>query len=536
MLTAVLFVSGCAGTTPTPKAPERAAAPAPEPTERLPEPTAPLVARAELVRGAGREAGAAAFFLARAGHVFAVTVAHPLAPTAPAIDAIELHDGRRSDAPLLARIDATWGLAGDAGADVPVLDLRSDRLLARVETLPAGFGALELDPRPSARTDERVWLARPDAAAPMGYTPLAGTVSDADSGFVEVVLDAAPGEADVAGAPVVALEGGHLIGMVSRIARVGEHSVLWLVPAAALGEAAAAGREVPLGDAVASARPAAAGPTRLTFAWPDRVQARVRRERLRRGGRDETRSGASFQMTAQRDSDGYLIGYTDFELEGGAEGEAGQLSRIANMGPSYRVALDGQFGAIVDLDRLLTALEGMLAEIPEAQRELVRERFVNPELLTQMAVSDWNQRVASWAGAELDAGDTYQLDAEVAMPVLGAEQVPTKSFFELTRDVPCNEDDVARRCVRIDMLTMPDPASLRELLSRFVERVAPDEDAANRPALGGLRLRSRVQLVTDPDTLLPHRMREEKSTRFQLAGDDGPVLESYELQEERYRY
>lgn len=185
-------------------------------------------------------------FFAKApnGKIAAVTSAHFLDRDGPLLLEAKWLDIRTRKP--IATFTTSWGLPGNAGTTMPIVDLRPDYLL-----LPAPDGidadlALDLDPREILSRDERVWFPNNDPAAATGYQLISGTVSEASANYTVITLDERVVLRSQSGSPVISQASGKVVGTVSRgsLDPTGTN-ILFLAPSHAIVRALAQADEFP---------------------------------------------------------------------------------------------------------------------------------------------------------------------------------------------------------------------------------------------------------------------------------------------------
>jgi hypothetical protein len=90
--------------------------------------------------------------------------------------------------------------------------------------------------------------------------------------------------------------------------------------------------------------------------------------------------------------------------------------------------------------------------------------------------------------------------------------------------------------VEISLRSSPDPALLPAVSRAVAPRLAEANAQPDAP-LGELSIENELLLVTEPDTLLPHRVVWTRAVRAAPRGDDAPpAVEQVDRTETEYRY
>lgn len=201
------------------------------------------------------------FFLATQGQSFVITASHFIEQDLSAVNFWSMQGQ-----PLL---QARYTVAGttDSGTDGAIQDLTNDLVISAVPRVPPGYLSLEADPRQFVPPGERVWLPNKRQGRP-GYARVEGRITNWDPGYIEVELDHPIGLHSQSGSPIISVQSGKVIGVLSR----GNESRLRLTPLWVtmgylhLSVRAKAKQHALHGEKHAKADGVEASPR---FAWPD---------------------------------------------------------------------------------------------------------------------------------------------------------------------------------------------------------------------------------------------------------------------------
>ena len=156
------------------------------------------------------------------------------------------------------------------------------------------------------------------------------------------------------------------------------------------------------------------------------------------------------------------------------------LARLGSFLPSYVVTADGAFVGIEGLAQMKSALDSlfapMLAELeraPAAARQFVAAA-TSAEALTASAAQEGNMIVGTWVGADWEIGELYTASAQEAIPVLADVTIRMSYEFSAAERVACPgaANSAVRRCVRLEMRSVPDSAAMRKTVSELLNKVA----------------------------------------------------------------
>ena len=265
----------------------------------------------------------------------------------------------------------------------------------------------------------------------------------------------------------------------------------------------------------------------LRFGWPVGMSARVHQDwsrvQSRSGRRDSTHVVTSYRLRVAAHPKGRLIQADSFRVV--APSVAGQpvgveqmLARMGSFLPSYVVSTGGEFVGVeglaqmkVSLDSLFAPMRAELEGAPAGARQLIAAA-TSAEALTASAAQEWNMIVGTWVGADWEVGEVYATSADEAIPVLPDVTIKMSYEFSAAERVACPgaANPAVRRCVRLEMRSVPDSAAMRKVISELMTKVAP-EARAQVAAFGRMRTENTVTLVADPRDLRPYRLELVKS-------------------------
>jgi len=303
--------------------------------------------------------------------------------------------------------------------------------------------------------------------------------------------------------------------------------------------------------AVAPSGPAAAAQetVSLSFAWPQDLRGSVDytayRARESNGRSDEVAISGRYDFVTSAVADGLLIRFENVETDVKSDGAGVEamvksfMTKAASTPPSYVVGRDGQFRRIEDVDvfrnAVLGGLDDAFADLPEqtrAQISQVMAGILTREQMEAGIVSDWNMFVGAWLEAELDQGDLYELQYEQPVPMLGNASIPMRTTFLFAGRTACDENDAGQGCVILEMKSFVDSDRLSAALEAFLSRFPADGD---KPKVEALRQDMTVRLVTEPDTLLPHRLDSRRYTETRMTMN-GETSVGSQVEEKRFVY
>ena len=263
------------------------------------------------------------------------------------------------------------------------------------------------------------------------------------------------------------------------------------------------------------AGPAASGEIlTLSFAWPRDLAAEVELKRV--SIRDDGRSNpqhvveARYRLRTESQAGGLRIvseGLRITRIDGRPEGTPAVTglgdaeATAALLAPTLRVDAEGRVLEVEGLDELRRRMAaGIAAASPQAapRAEQIARIALSPERLSE----HWASAVESWVGMELELGATYAMEVNEARP----------GTLEVSERMACFPGGAINRCVQLrleswldgEMGTAQLQSQARDLLGQLGAPDLPVE------ALRSLELRESVELLTEPERLIPHFVRSRR--------------------------
>ncbi|HEV8241861.1 MAG TPA: hypothetical protein VGS57_21030 [Thermoanaerobaculia bacterium] len=276
---------------------------------------------------------------------------------------------------------------------------------------------------------------------------------------------------------------------------------------------------------------AAPAPTKLRFAWPETVKARVsytsdRTRVMQNGGTSTTHTVTAYDLNVSRRGDQIVIARRLSETPrepkppGVFKGPDGKplpsldplqalIDGVAERIPVLVVDGGGNLVKVEGTDPIRAELEKILASapLPRQQRQTVRAIFTDAGLAA-IAKQQWSVWVGFWNGLALEPGRPLTQRRRGKFP--GTEYVVDLVVeARLAGKVACDASDTARRCVELHMVSRPDT----EDVARTIERLNLSATAGVR----NLTMEQSFVVVAEPDTLLPHRCTRSLAVEIEHA-------------------
>ncbi len=253
------------------------------------------------------------------------------------------------------------------------------------------------------------------------------------------------------------------------------------------------------------------GTVALEFGWTEQMSAvmdvvvtevtMVGEER-----RDVSKSEGRLQLRTAPAERGLRVDVDD--PEGDVQAGGGREARDW-MAP-FVAGDDGRFVGLADPERVQERHDAITEALAKesADPEAVRRRLAGVDFVgmtREKARKRWHAWVGVWAGATLELGESYA-NEEVFVRAIGR--------------VPCDGagSGAERGCVELELLQKLGPDELQEEIGDLFAAVG------GLPVVDDLRGARRVSIVTEEETLVPHRVESELITSM-VATIDGETSE-----------
>lgn len=274
--------------------------------------------------------------------------------------------------------------------------------------------------------------------------------------------------------------------------------------------------------AAGAARGGQAETATFRFAWPDGLRLGVlMHHEGRRGERPPRGALVRHLVVVEGRGDELWVRNQDFQGQG-TEEDLEQNLRIAEALVQV-VGRDGRFLRAEGID------QGVAVVAPGSEEERNRLR----DTMARAAAEDWDVTVGAWRGLTLAAGAMRRQEVAGSLPLVPAVPARLSLEYGLEAMVPCSDEDTARRCAALVYRGEPAPSEHAATLERLRQALRRGEGPLE---LEDFHARFETTLVTDPSTLIPHRMSTHQELRMRLRLPDGRVREVEERSEEEYRF
>ncbi len=298
--------------------------------------------------------------------------------------------------------------------------------------------------------------------------------------------------------------------------------------------------------------PAEAEAVKLSFAWPKNLAGTAKfsakKTRGAQGHRQVIAVRGSYGFTAKPVADGQLISFgktqVDVQVDPPVAGIQGKLQQFmlgaANRRPSYVVDGQGKYLRLEGMERYRRDLRQgygeLLGEMPDETKQRVQtmiEGVLSDQQLEARMAQSWNRDVGSWAGAEFERGKAYEREYSNPVPMLGNTAVPMKATYRYLGPVKCGKAASTGRCAHLEIRTSVDSDKVAQALEAFIKRMAGQ--GAGEFRIEKFQVDTTVRLVTEPDTLVPHRLEQQKASAIVISRG-GQSRTTRQVEEMAYEY
>lgn len=293
---------------------------------------------------------------------------------------------------------------------------------------------------------------------------------------------------------------------------------------------------------------AEADKVKLTYGWKKGMVANVHMdsERIRRKGTASvtSRIKETYTIKTEAHKSGILINFSNAKVKVTQSGASGNqekiqqfISKISALSPSYVIDKEGVLVDVENLDKMKKVIDDEFAkmfsdapkEVQSKMRPLMAALTSKPQLMAQLS-SEWNRDVGQWIGGELESGFVYELEFSTQMPMFGNTAIPSKGKYEYKGKVPCDAGKKDSNCVLLSYVSSIDKKAFRPVMEEFFKKIGAEMPEGYSPQVD-----LRVELVTEPTTLIPHSVKSEKIIKTSMIANQ-PGVERIERVNYVYEY
>lgn len=274
---------------------------------------------------------------------------------------------------------------------------------------------------------------------------------------------------------------------------------------------------------------------RLRFAWPESAESSVTYTKVKKQtGKPEQKFTARYTNRAEKKGAEWQLSGSGTTWEGTApfppafveEGmrAAEKVVQIVSADLS-QVRLEGAEAVEAVFEKMFAG-----SNVPEAQRQRIME--MTRTAMVAEANEMWTLAVGFWLGADLPLGKIHTGESEGELPMAPGTVVKFQLRFVAKKRIPC-AGEKQPRCVELSLRSVPDPKSVKPALEKFVTSLVPPGQTPPKGLFERVNMENDLVLVTEPATLVPHRIAWTKKARIRSMGKDAETVDRSEY---RYQY
>ncbi len=281
----------------------------------------------------------------------------------------------------------------------------------------------------------------------------------------------------------------------------------------------------------------------LTFAWPESLQSAVdfRQKSVSRGRASELK--AIYLTTVRPGNENELVVSTRIMSQntGAEQPLAGNDTRALRkqLGaeiPDYVVSRDGEFIRVANLPAYQRRVENALVSSlpPEAMDQkdkllALLKPGLTEEFIAASATNEWNRTIGGWVGSSYVPGQTYQFNETYYAPPLGDTPFVMRVSRRISGFAPCS--DSRQGCVTLLQTATVAGDDYRLAMKRFLEK-----SLGHKVRLKQITIVKSMEIIAEPDTLIPHRLRSSEETTVVIEDADGKLHQSLDTEDTRATY
>jgi len=281
----------------------------------------------------------------------------------------------------------------------------------------------------------------------------------------------------------------------------------------------------------------------LNFAWPQKLQsvAAFHRKSVKRGKASEIK--AHYLSTVRPGDHDELVVSTRVVQQDVVNRDADKgdylstlLKQITTEIPDYIINSDGEFVRVDNLSAYQQRIEtAVVSNLPPDAKDRKDEilAVVRPSLsekfLAAAVTDEWNKMVGSWVSSSYAMGETYHFREAYYAPTLGDAPFVMEVSRQIAGFAPCTGN--ASRCVKLIHIATVSGEDFRSAMAGFLEKTIGQP--VNVTQVSVVRKR---EIITEPDTLIPHRSRSSEETIVVIKDGSGKTHTSRDTEDTRVTY
>lgn len=202
-------------------------------------------------------------------------------------------------------------------------------------------------------------------------------------------------------------------------------------------------------------------------------------------------------------------------------------SFVQNMTLTYELDAEGQLLEMRGFEGLIEKLEESLPiELPPQMASLLNE-----ETLVNKSIQEWNARVGSFIGVDVEIGDVWAGVEEVPLP-FGGESMKFYSVTKFAEQVMFDNVD----CVRLEFAFNTDAEELKDFMGDMLEALTEIVETEETPSVTNSEVVGKGERIIDPTTMLIYSETVERTIKTAMTVPGRGAVEMIVVEKREYGY
>ncbi|MGD8476671.1 MAG: hypothetical protein PVI98_05975 [Burkholderiales bacterium] len=279
----------------------------------------------------------------------------------------------------------------------------------------------------------------------------------------------------------------------------------------------------------------------LNFAWPHSMQSAVSLEQksVKRGETSELK--ATYLNTVRPGNADELVVSTRMmrqKLTGLKDDDKNNylnslLDQLSSEIPDYVVSREGEFIRVDNLPAFRQRIENALVSSLPADLRDKKDKILDvirpgltEQFLAAAATDEWNKTVGGWIGSSYVPGQPYRFSENYYAPILGDTPFAMDVSRRIAGLVSCGTS--ATQCVKLVFTASVTGENFRSAMSTYLEKTVGEPVNVKH-----ISVVKTIEIVAEPDTLIPHRSHAVEETTVTIEDGKGNVRTSRDTEDTR---
>ena len=291
----------------------------------------------------------------------------------------------------------------------------------------------------------------------------------------------------------------------------------------------------------------------FTFNWPAGLVARVdfKANRTQRSGTKEISRNVTgnYELTTAAVAEGLKVQFGDFHVDPNLGESDSGVTKIqqfmTNIGAGLPDFVVDPQGRLIRLEgvtelrrRALSGFEDLSKDLAPALKERVKKAFnalISDSRLKSTIQQYWQRDVVAWHGRSESPGTVHRQDGTSPLPNVADTMAPTRTRISFVDMRPCREDETGNACAYVTVESVMAVKDLNEEQQTKLRAAIPNAPPSLN--LHAMQISSTFTLLTEPATLLPHRVTTFRDITLSFSqGEQQGSSSQIESRETTYAY